>query len=192
MKKQMMTLLLAFMVVANSTTPTTTQAASKVKLNKTSVSVKVGKTITLKVKGTTKKVSWSSKNKKIATVSKKGVVKGKKAGTTYVYAKVNKKSLKCKVKVTKVTSKPAKPTSTPISTKKPAPTPTNLPTTIPSVPKNDSDVKVLTKIIEAQVASGATISTDLNDSQYVWNDAGRIVEIKWNSKHLSGNHLWQI
>lgn len=93
------------------------QAASKkgsVKLNKTSVSLKVKKTVKLKlVKKKIKKIKsqkWSSKNKKIAAVTKQGKVTAKKKGTTKVICKVKyvakgskktvSKTLKCTVKVT--------------------------------------------------------------------------------------------
>lgn len=75
------------------------EAAKKIFLNKTKATVYVGKTVALKVKGTKKKVTWKSKNKKIATVSKKGVVKGKKEGKVWIQAKVAKKTLKCRVTV---------------------------------------------------------------------------------------------
>ena len=55
------------------------------------------KTVKLKVKGTKKKIKWSSKKKSIATVTKKGVVKGRKAGKTTIVAKVGKKKYSCKV-----------------------------------------------------------------------------------------------
>lgn len=46
-------------------------AKSKIRLNKKKVTVAVGKKVKLKVKGTKKKVKWSSSNKKKATVLKK-------------------------------------------------------------------------------------------------------------------------
>lgn len=52
-------------------------AASKPKLSKTKVSITVGSTIKLRVKGTSAKVKWSSNKKSVATVSKKGLVKAK-------------------------------------------------------------------------------------------------------------------
>ena len=73
--------------------------AASIGLNKKSLTLTVGKTATLKVKGTKKKVVWSSSNRKIATVTKKGKVKARKKGTATIYAKVGKKKLKCKVKV---------------------------------------------------------------------------------------------
>jgi len=70
----------------------------KVKLNKTSVTLYAGKTVQLKVQGTSKKVTWSSGNKKVATVYK-GKVTTKKAGTATITAKVGKKKYTCKVTV---------------------------------------------------------------------------------------------
>lgn len=79
----------------------TVQAKTKAKLNKKSVTLDVDDSITLKVSGTKKKVSWSSSNKKIATVKSKGkykaVVKAKKSGSCVIKAKVGKKVLKCKI-----------------------------------------------------------------------------------------------
>ena len=72
-----------------------------VKLSKKSIVIGKGQTAKLKVKGTKKKVKWSSTKKSIATVSKKGVVKGKKIGSCYIKAKVGGKTLKCKVAVKK-------------------------------------------------------------------------------------------
>lgn len=73
------------------------------KLNKTSLTLVKGKTYTLKLKGTKKKATWKTKNKKIAKLSnkKKSSVKIKavKAGKTTVTAKVGKKTYKCKVTV---------------------------------------------------------------------------------------------
>lgn len=75
--------------------------AAKIRLNNRSLILGKGAKSSLKVKGTKKKVKWSSTKKSIATVSKKGVVKGKKIGTCYIKAKVAGKTLKCKVTVKK-------------------------------------------------------------------------------------------
>ena len=75
------------------------QAASKVKINKTKATGYVGKTTTLKVSGTKKAVKWKTSNKKVATVSSKGKVTAKKAGSATITAKVSGKSYKCKVTV---------------------------------------------------------------------------------------------
>ena len=67
-----------------------------VKAKKSKLSVRVGKTAKIKVSTTPankklkvkshRKIAFESSNTNIAAVSKKGVVKGKKAGTCYVYA----------------------------------------------------------------------------------------------------------
>ena len=69
------------------------------KLSKTKATVKVGKKLTLKLKGNSQKVKWSSSNAKIAKVSQKGVVVGKKVGTAKITAKVGNKRYVCKVTV---------------------------------------------------------------------------------------------
>lgn len=74
-------------------------ASAKMKINKKKATVYVGKTVKLKVKNTHRKVKWKSSKKSVATVSKKGVVKGKKAGKATITAKVGGKSFKCKVTV---------------------------------------------------------------------------------------------
>ena len=51
-------------------------ATKKVKINITQKTISEGQSIKLKIVGTKKKVKWSSSNKKIATVTTKGVVKG--------------------------------------------------------------------------------------------------------------------
>ena len=75
------------------------QAASKVKLSKTKATLYNGQKLTLKVKGASKAVKWSTSDAKVAKVSKKGVVKAKSVGTATITATVGKKTLTCKVTV---------------------------------------------------------------------------------------------
>lgn len=74
-------------------------SAASVRLNKTKIVLVVGQTYNLKVSGTKKTPQWSSSNKKIVSVTKKGVVKGLKKGTATITAKIGKKKYKCKVTV---------------------------------------------------------------------------------------------
>ena len=83
-------------------------AYAKVKLSKKTVYMTPGSSLRLKVKGTSKKAKWLSKNKKIATVSKKGKIKAKKVGETTIVAKVKGKKYKCKVIVEKKTNNRAR------------------------------------------------------------------------------------
>ena len=102
--RKIMSALLAMTVFATSVfaTPMDAQAAS-MKLNKTKATIKVGESVTLKVKNKKKKVKWSSNKKSVATVTSKGKVTGKKAGTAKITAKVGTKKLNCTVTVKKKT-----------------------------------------------------------------------------------------
>ena len=99
--------------------PVTAQAKAKtkIKINKTKVTLTITKkktkpTVQLKVKGTSKKVKWTTSNKNVS-VSKKGKVTAKKKGTAVVKAKVNGKTLQCRV-IVKDSRKPVnKPTNKP-------------------------------------------------------------------------------
>ena len=76
-------------------------ATKKVKLSKTSIKLEKGKTFRLKVKNYKGKVRWKSSARKIASVSKKGIVKAKKNGKAKIFAYTSVKKLKCNVKVIK-------------------------------------------------------------------------------------------
>lgn len=87
--------------------PSTSEAASKVQLNKKKVTLtitnkKKNPAVTLKVKGVSKKIArkakWTTSNKKVAVV-KKGKVTAKKAGKAVITCKVRGKKYKCRVTV---------------------------------------------------------------------------------------------
>lgn len=99
MKKRVAVVLLFALCLAQI--PVAPKAKTKkVKLNLTKVSLLQEATVQLKLLN--KKagaVKWYSKNKKKATVTKKGKVTAKKTGNVVVYAKYKKKQYKCKVMV---------------------------------------------------------------------------------------------
>lgn len=86
----------------DSTASENKNAVTDISLNKTSVSIDVGKTVDLTARvtpsGTTNQVSWSSNNTGVATVSG-GTVTGKKAGTAKITATCGGKSASCSVTV---------------------------------------------------------------------------------------------
>ena len=113
-QKKILGVLLAFVLVLVSVfgnVSARVSAAVKIRLNKSEISMKVGSKYQLNVKNLPKnaKVTWTTSNKKRATVSKKGVVKAKKEGTVTIRSKVRYKvggkkrtvKLSCKVTINK-------------------------------------------------------------------------------------------
>ena len=80
------------------------KAANSLRLSKSSVSLYYGFSTTLNVVNASGKITWSSSNTKIATVTSKGKITGKGLGSCYIYAKNGGKTLKCKVTVKDVNS----------------------------------------------------------------------------------------
>ena len=113
---KLLSIFLVLSVLCSGLSFNTVAASSKIKISKTSITIKENKSYKLKITGTDEKVKWSSKNKSIATVSQKGKVTGKKAGNTTITAKVSSKTLKCKVTVKKVFSTSSDSTNSTTST----------------------------------------------------------------------------
>ena len=72
---------------------------SLLKLNKTKAVLNVGKSCTLKLKGTSLKPVWKTGNSAVAVVSQSGKVTAKKAGTTTVTATLGGKKYICRLTV---------------------------------------------------------------------------------------------
>ena len=120
-KRSLLWAVILFLVFAVASPASMTQVQAKkavkaksVTLNRKNVTLEKGKKLKLKAtvkpkKATQKKIVWSSGNKKVATVSSKGVVKAKKKGTAKITAKIKgtKKKAVCKVKVKEPAKKPA-------------------------------------------------------------------------------------
>lgn len=113
----LMTVLLLFGIMSvGMTSVAANKKVTKIKLNKTSVSIYIGKTYTLKPtispsNATNKKVKWTTSNSSVATVSSSGKITAKKAGTATITCKAAdgsgqkatcKVTVKNPVKVTKV------------------------------------------------------------------------------------------
>lgn len=162
--KKLQISVLALIIALGVTAPSVSAAAPK--LNKTKVTLTVGKSTTLKLNNAPKgkKVTWCTSNKKIAAVSQKGKVTAKKAGAATITAKAAKKKYTCKVTVK---NKPAeKPTD------KPSDNPGSDMVFYHEAGKNKSDVKALEAIIREQNSKyGAKMPVDLDDkSHYSWKN----------------------
>lgn len=94
-------------------TPGTPAFAKGIKLSKKSITLYVGQTKKIKLKGTAKKPKWSSSKKSVATVTNNGKIKAKKKGTATITAKLGKKKYKCKAKIKEKTVVPPNPTIEP-------------------------------------------------------------------------------
>ncbi len=75
------------------------QDASAASISKRSVTLTKGYATTLRVSGTSSKVTWTTSKKSVATVSSKGKVTAKGVGTATITAKVGSSKLTCKVTV---------------------------------------------------------------------------------------------
>ncbi len=111
-KKKLFTWLCAISLLLNGTQSINVNAAKKtVSLSKNRLTLKIGDSARLKVKAKTNvkicKKKFSTTNKKIVTVNKKGKISAKKKGNAYITVNVtyqnvktiNKTSLKCRVTV---------------------------------------------------------------------------------------------
>ena len=92
----MLMLCLMFTLIPSSTT-----YAATLRMKNINPEVYVGKTIQLKLLGTSKKAKWVSCNTSIATVNSKGLVKAKKPGSVVIRATVGNKIAKARVLVNK-------------------------------------------------------------------------------------------
>lgn len=103
-KKQLLlfTFILILTLFLPSVTPFSMTAKAAVKLNTKKKNISVGETYQLTVKGTTKKIKWSSSNSAIVKVNQKGKITAKKSGTATITAKIGSKKLKCTVNVKSV------------------------------------------------------------------------------------------
>ena len=74
-------------------------AAKKPKLNKSRITLNVGRSYKLKVNNYKGKIVWKSSKKRIATVKNNGVVTGKSKGNVNITAKLSRinRKLSCKV-----------------------------------------------------------------------------------------------
>lgn len=120
--KQTFAWILALMMVFSIFPATQVNAATKPKLSKTKITMTVGQSKKLKVKGISKKrakrIKWKSSKKKVVTVTKTGKLKARKAGKAVITAKIGKKKLKCKVVVKRKRKKARKKKESNSSSKK--------------------------------------------------------------------------
>jgi chitinase len=116
-----------------------------IKLNSSSLTLYKGNSKTLKVSGTSAKITWSTSSSAIASVSQYGVVTAKAAGTATITASVSGVKLTSKITVKNPTVTTT-PTPTPNPTISPSVPPTVTPTAAP-----DSTTQELASATSAKI-----------------------------------------
>ncbi len=97
MKKRLLLLLFSILIAFSFSS---VAKAKDCHLSEKEMTITVGSTANLKVKGTKEKITWSSSDKKIVSV-KNGKITAKKPGTAIITAKVGKSEMACTVTVEK-------------------------------------------------------------------------------------------
>ncbi len=136
---KLLTGVLSLSLLAVLAAPANSEAAS-LSLNRKKLTLRPGKSYTLKIRGRkSKNVRWKSSNKKIATVNRQGKVTAKKAGKAKVTVMIKNKKLVCRVTVKNNNKPVTKPTATPKPSvpglppaQKPTISPAPKPTTVPN------------------------------------------------------------
>lgn len=96
--KKFLSLLLVMLLCFTLSSPCITYAAA-IKLNKTNLSLNVGKSYTLKLSGTSDTIKWSSSKNAVAKVSKSGKVTAVAKGKATITATISSKKYQCAVTV---------------------------------------------------------------------------------------------
>ncbi len=194
-KRELMVYFLSFTLLLGLFPATSVSAAKKVSLSNKKITIAKGKSKTIKVKNTKKKVKWKIiSGKKYITLKKKGkaaaTIKGRKKGKAKVRATVGKKKLTCTVTVKDRGKENISKTDKTTSSGSSANTPQTGATTPPgnvSTDKNEQDVVALKALIAEQRGRGAKVSEDIDyTDEYKWEN-GKLMAICWTAKDLCGN-----
>ena len=95
--KKRSVILMCCLLVSILIMPVSVNAAAK--LNQKSITLNVGKTYILKASGTRGKITWTSSNRSVASVTSRGIVKAVKKGTATITVRSGSKKMICKVTV---------------------------------------------------------------------------------------------
>lgn len=172
MKKQLMACTLSFALLLGMIPTAEVSAVKKVSLSTKKLTITKGKSKTLNVKNTKKKVTWKVvSGKKYISLKKKGktavTVKGVKKGTAKVQAKADKKNLTCTVTVknpekkdnsTKATNQPV---VTPTASAKPVVTPPSVTVTPPATTEQPSGTQTPPSTVEPTDEPGTKNEQDV-------------------------------
>lgn len=171
-KKQLMACTLSFALLLGMIPTAEVSAAKKVSLSTKKLTITKGKSKTLKVKNTKKKVTWKVvSGKKYISLKKKGktavTVRGVKKGTAKVQAKADKKNLTCTVTVKNPemkdnsTNATNQPVATPTASAKPVVTPPSVTVTSPATTEQPSGTQTPPSTVEPTDEPGTKNEQDV-------------------------------
>ena len=86
-------------IPAMGTTTVSAATVRKPSLSNSKLTIYTGKSVLLKVNGTSGKVKWIRQNKHIVTVDSKGKVTARGVGKTIIFAKTGNYTLRCQITV---------------------------------------------------------------------------------------------
>ena len=158
-----------------------------VALSKKAITLKTGKKAQLKLSNAeASKVKWASKNKKVATVTKAGVVQAKKAGKTTVVATYNGKKYTCKVTVKKGETTPTITVTKLTQGSKSAVASQNSAATIGSLKKDGYEVDIPAGAFDQDTQVTVTVKDDKIDVTAAGKSAVRLDEMATIKVALTG------
>lgn len=97
--KRIYSIAVVFVLLGNIFLCQEVEAKAGPALNKKDATLKIGGKLQLRLKNNTKRVRWSSSNKNVVMVSKKGLVKAKRAGKARITAKAGGRKYVCRITV---------------------------------------------------------------------------------------------
>lgn len=163
--KKLMCKLLVALLILNLFPSNGAIAASKIKLNKSKITIKVGQSTKIKIVGVNKKVRWKTNNKKIVKMSavKNNSVKitAVREGKAQITAQIGNKKYSCKITVKK--AEPTKQDGSDVTMDKPTAAPAVEPIAVPTVEPTAVPTPVVKKITSV-VLDKTTLNIDLGDT----------------------------
>ena len=178
--KKLLSLFMALTLAAASTAISKPGEAA-VSLSNAKVTMQAGSTVTLTLKGAKGKQKWSSSKPSVATVTKKGKIKAKKAGKTIIKVKISKKTFKCNVTVfgAAVLSATAAPktvtTAKPAATATVAPAATALPLSVNWTASSSNAAKLRSYVSKVTDKSNANYYIPVQDRIAVFDMDGTLM-----------------
>lgn len=196
--KKLICKLLVVLLILNFVSSNNAMAASKIKLDKSKITIKVGQSKKIKIVGankTNKNTRWKISNKKIVKMSavKNDSVKitAVREGKAQITAQIGSKKYSCKITAKKVEA--TKQDGSDVAMDKPTSVPTVEPTVVPTIIPTVEPTAVPTPVVKkitSVVLDKTALNIDLGDSAALQakvypEDTTESREVSWSSSDTS-------